>query len=121
MRPHSAKPSDPIRIQDETRIAEEIVSILPAGIVRECSPEKQTIRFSLRHEGLKLRTIVLSRRSLRKLLEDPARTVKVEYLQRDLLESATKRTEYRYPRLHIHLAPSLPRRFAIALPLASMA
>lgn len=106
---------------DETRIADEIVSVLPAGIVRQCSPEKQTIRYSLRAEGVKLQTIVLSRRSLRKLIGDPLRAVKIEYLQRDLLESATRRNEFRYPRLHIHLKPSLPRHFAMALPLVSMA
>jgi len=121
MRQHSAEKTGMPRTSDETRIAEEIVSILPAGITRECSPEKNTIRFSLRAEGLKLRTIVLSRKSLRRLIEDPARAVKVEYLQRDLLESATRRKEFRYPRLHIHIKPSMPRRFAMALPLVSMA
>ena len=101
---------------DESRIAEEIVSVLPAGIARACSPEKHTIRYTLRADGLKLRTIVFNRESLRRLIADPHRTVKVEYLQRDLLESAVNRKEFRYPRLHVHLKPSLPRRFAIALP-----
>jgi len=110
-----------IRKSEETRIAEEIVSILPAGVTRECSPEKNTIRFSLRAGGLKLRTVVLSRKSLRRLIDDPARSVKVEYLQRDLLESVTRRKEFRYPRVHFHLKASLPRRFSIALPLVSMA
>jgi hypothetical protein len=120
MRQHSAESTDTMKY-DETRLAEEIVSILPPGIARQCSPEKNTIRFSLRADGLKLRTIVFSRASLRKLIADPARTVKIEYLQRDILESATKRTDFRYPRLHIHLKPALPRRFSMALPLVSMA
>lgn len=104
---------------DETRIAEEIMSVFPEGIARACSPEKHNIRYSLRAEGMKLRTIVFSRASLRRLLDDPNRAVKVEYLQRDLLASATRRTEYRYPRLHVHV-PSLSRKFSFGLPLASM-
>ena len=121
MRQHSANATETITNYDETRMAEEIVSILPAGVVRQCSPEKTTIRYTLRADGLKLRTIVFSRASLRRLIEDPARAIKVEYLQRDLLDSATRRAEFRYPRLHVHLKAALPRRFSMALPLVSMA
>jgi hypothetical protein len=117
MRQSSAKANDTTTHYDENRMAGEIVSVLPAGVVRECSPEKQTIRYSLRAAGLKLRTIVFSRKSLRKLIQDPLRAVKVEYLQRDLLQSATRRSEFRYPRVHIHFRPSLP----VALPQVSMA
>jgi hypothetical protein len=90
---------------DETRIAEEIVGVLPSGIARECSAERDAIRYAVRADGMKLRTIVLSRRSLRRLIEDPARAVKIEYLQRDLLNAAGQRSEFRYPRplLHVHL------------------
>jgi hypothetical protein len=107
------------RLNDESRIAEEIVSVLPPGIARACSPEKHTIRYSLRAHGLKLKTIVFHRASLRRLLEDPARKVKVEYLQRDLLEAAQRRSEFRYPRLHVHLKPAFPQRFSVALPLVA--
>jgi hypothetical protein len=105
---------------DENRIAEEIVSVLPSGVARACSPEKDSIRYAVRAAGLRLRTIVFSRESLRRLLDDPARGVKVEYLQRDLLQAASRRAEFRYPRLHIHSVPVLPRRLAFRLPLASM-
>lgn len=84
---------------DESRIAEEIVSVLPAGVARACSPERNTIRYAVRGEGMKLKTIVLSRASLRRLMNDPAREVKIEYLKRDLIDSATRRGEFRYPRL----------------------
>lgn len=108
-------------MNDESRIAEEIVSVLPADIVRACSPEKHTIRYSVRADGMKLRTIVFNRESLRRLLDDPARAVKVEYLQRDLLQSAGRRSDFRYPRLHIHAAPFGPRRYApLGMPLASI-
>jgi hypothetical protein len=107
-------------MNDESRIADEIVSILPADIVRACSPEKHTIRYSVRAEGMKLKTVVFNRESLRRLLDDPDQAVKVEYLKRDLLESASRRKDFRYPRLHIHAIPVMPRRFALGLPAASM-
>ena len=84
---------------DETRVAEEIVSVLPAGsVARACPADRETIRFAVRNEGLKLTTVVLRRASLRRLLADAQRAVKVEYLQRDLLRSATRRAEFIYPR-----------------------
>jgi hypothetical protein len=100
---------------DETRIAEEIVNVLPAGIARELSPERDAIRYAVRAEGMRLRTIVLSRASLRRLIEDPARDVKVEYLRRDLKEAAAHRSEFRYPRLLLHAIRktfALPQQFA---------
>lgn len=120
MRQQSADATQTTR-NDEIRIAEEILGILPAGVARQCSPDRHTLRYSLRAEGLKLRTIVFNRASLRRLSSDPARAVKIEYLQRDLLESAARRSDYRYPRLHIHLKPSMPKRFSVSLPMVSMA
>ena len=89
---------------DESRIAEEIVSVLPAGVARACSPEKNTIRYTVRAAGMKLQTIVLSRASLRRLIDDPAREIKLEYLRRDLLLSASTRKEFSYPRFRIAAA-----------------
>jgi hypothetical protein len=108
------------KMNDETRIAEQIVSVLPAGVARACSPEKHTIRYAVRAEGLKLKTIVFNRASLRRLAADPARGIKIEYLQRDLEESASRRSEFRYPRLHIHATPVLPSRFHFGFPIASV-
>ena len=83
----------------EVQLAERIVSVLPAGsAMRICSDDRDTIRFAVRAAELKLRQVVLSRASLRRLLEDPAGAVKIEYLQRDLGRSARRRAEYRYPR-----------------------
>ena len=96
---------------DETRMAEEIVSILPAGVAREFSAERDAIRYAVRADGMRLRTIVLNRASLRRLIEDPARAVKVDYLQRDLMESAARRSEFRYPRPLMHIV-----RRAFAMP-----
>lgn len=87
---------------DETRMAEEIVSVLPSGVARELSAERDAIRYAVRADGMKLRTIVLKRASLRKLIEDPQRAVKVEYLQRDLLHAASHRKEFQYPRPLLH-------------------
>jgi hypothetical protein len=88
---------------DETRMAEEIVNVLPSGVAREFSAERDAIRYAVRADGMRLRTIVLSRASLRRLMDDPARAVKVEYLRRDLLDAAAHRSEFRYPRPLLHM------------------
>ncbi len=103
------------RKYDENEIAEEIVSVLPAGVARAFSAERNSIRFAVRDASLKLRTIVLKRDSLRKLADDPAGAIKIEYLKRDLLAAATQRCEFRYPRPVVHVSgtPAFPR-FAFA-------
>ncbi|HYI10090.1 MAG TPA: hypothetical protein VEK57_13605 [Thermoanaerobaculia bacterium] len=106
------------RKNDEIEIAEEIVGILPAGVAREFSSDRGSIRYAVRAEGMKLRTIVLSRRSLRKLIDDPLRAVKVEYLQRDLLNGAPFRSEFCYPRPVVHVQ-TLGRALPLVWPLAS--
>lgn len=91
----------PTTTAEETRIAEEIVSVLPAGsVARLLSDDRETIRYAVQSPLLKLRTVVFSRSSLAKLQNDPARAIKIEYLQRDLLRSASRRAEFRYPRLN---------------------
>jgi hypothetical protein len=82
---------------DETRLAEEIVSVLQPA-VRACTSERDIIRYAVRGKLLKLRSIILDRGALRRLLKDAAAAVKIEYLKRDLLRAAGLRSEYRYPR-----------------------
>lgn len=89
-------------ICDEVRIAEEIVNVLPAGIARELSSDREALRYRVRGEDLKLRTIDLRRSSLRRLAADPQRDVKIDYLRRELLRVAQQRAEYRYPRPALH-------------------
>jgi hypothetical protein len=89
---------DGMKTNEETRVAEEIVSVLPAGVARLCSDDRESIRYAVRGLGLKLRSVVFSRAALRTLLSDPVGKVKIEYLQRDLLRSAPRRAEYEYPR-----------------------
>jgi hypothetical protein len=86
-----------IKSMDETRLAEEIVSVLEPSVVRECSDDRDVIRFAVRGD-LKLRTVSFSRAALRRLLHDANGLVKVDYLKRDLLRTATQRSEFRYPR-----------------------
>ncbi len=86
---------------DETKLAQEIVAVLPPGsVARFCSDDAESIRFAVQVADLKLRSVVLSRSSLRRLLTDAARSIKIEYLQRDLMRSAVRRAEFRYPRLN---------------------
>ena len=104
-----------MRKVDETRIAEEIVSVLPAGtVVRVCSDDRQSILYAVRAEGCRLQSIVFSRKSLQRLAIDPACDVKVEYLRRDLAAAAAQRTEFRYPR--VSPTAGLMRRLANFLP-----
>jgi len=99
----SAKGNDMrTKSSEETRIAEEILSVLPAHVTRALPADRRTIRYAVRAKGLKLRTITFIRESLRRLAADPLRSVKVEYLQRDLLRNAGRRGDYRYPHLHLH-------------------
>lgn len=98
------------KTNDETRLAEEIVSILPAGsVVRVCSDDRQSIRFAVRAASLKLRTIVFHRASLRRLLADAASAVKLEYLRRDLLRNAETSAKFAYPRTVRQHAAAVPQ------------
>jgi hypothetical protein len=90
--------STAIKTMDETRLAEEIVRVLPDGAIRLCSSDREAIRYAVRSGDLKLRTIVLGRAALRRLLYDRNSIIKIEYLQRDLLLSAGARREFAYPR-----------------------
>jgi hypothetical protein len=98
----------------ELKMAEEIVSVLPAGSwTRLCSDERDVIRYVVRAPELALRSVILSRASLRRLMADPAGTVKVEYLQRELREAAPRRCEFRFPRT-VRRATAAPEAGATA-------
>lgn len=82
------------------RIAEEILSVLPEGsVARVCSDDRDSVSFTVSSVLLKLKAVTLDREALVRLHGDPARAVKIEYLQRDLLRSAIRRAEFRYPRI----------------------
>ena len=66
--------------------------------MRLCSEERDAIRYAVRAPELPIRSIVLGRASLRRLINDPTGTVKIEYLQRELRDAAEHRAEFRYPR-----------------------
>ena len=89
--------STAIKTMDETKLAEEIVSVLDASAARVCSDDRENVRFAVRGDT-KLRSIVLGRSALRRLLHDRDGAVKIEYLQRDLMRCAASRAEYIYPR-----------------------
>jgi hypothetical protein len=89
--------STAIKTMDDTTLAEEIVSVLDARVVRVCSDDRENLRYAIRGP-MRLRSIVLGRAALRRLLHDRDGAIKIEYLQRDLLRSAGQRGEYVYPR-----------------------
>ncbi len=100
---------------EETRLAEEIVGVLPQAMARVCSDDRESIRFVVRAAGLRLRLVTLSRAALRRLVTDPLRRVKIEYLQRDLIRTAPKRDEFVYPRRNRINPPALELRPAKAV------
>jgi len=105
--------STAIKSMDETMLADEIVSVLDAGAVRVCSDDRESIRYAVRDARLKLRSVVLSRAALRRLLFDRTGLIKIEYLQRDLLRTAETRSEFVYPRRSAVL-PTLERAVAVS-------
>ncbi len=72
--------------------------VLEATALRAYSEWGDAIRYTVRSAGLKVRSIIFSRESLNRLLRDPERAVKIEYLRRDLLRCAVRAVQYRYPR-----------------------
>jgi hypothetical protein len=99
---------------DETKLAEEIVGVVGPEIARVCSDDRETLRFAVRSAALKLRSIVLNRASLRRLLLDPLGEVKIAYLKRDLRRAALQRAEYVYPRRSALATPPEGPRLAAA-------
>lgn len=90
-----------MRIQRESAewAAATIVGVLSAVALRvDCATGCDTICYAVRSRSLKLRSIVLNRGSLRRLLTATNGLVKIEYLKRELLRSAAHRAEFRYPR-----------------------
>ena len=83
---------------DETKLAEEIVGVVGPEVARVCSDDRESLRFAVRSAAMKLRSIVLNRASLRRLLLDPLGEVKIAYLKRDLRRAAQQRAEYVFPR-----------------------
>src|SRR3954452_6917022 len=83
---------------DETKLADEIVQVLPEGAIRVCSADREAIRYAVRSRELKLRTIILGRHALRRLLHDPDGAVKVKSLNRALLRRPGPRNHSTYPR-----------------------
>ena len=81
-----------------TNTARMILGIVPSQIEVH-SEDSKTIKYLVQRAfGWQLATVVFSKQSLFKLANDPNRDVKIEYLRRDLLESAAYRKEYTYPR-----------------------
>lgn len=100
---------------DETKLAEEIVGVVGSEVVRVCSDDRESLRFLIRSAAMKLRSIVLNRASLRRLLLDPLGEVKIAYLKRDLRRAALQRAEYVFPRKSAiaSVTPEGPRLVAV--------
>jgi sugar-specific transcriptional regulator TrmB len=81
-----------------TEVARLILGVIPTQVEVQ-SEDKDVIRYRIRRGfGWKLSRVVFSKASLNKLARDPKRDIKIEYLRRDIVNTATQRNEYRYPR-----------------------
>lgn len=81
-----------------TDVARMILGAIPTQVEVQ-SEDREVIRYRVRRGfGWKLSAVIFSKASLLKLANDPKRDVKIEYLRRDILNSATQRLVYRYPR-----------------------
>ncbi len=84
--------------QDEPiRMMEEILSILRERNLQLVHADDGIISFRLHEEGWKLKSLTFSVPCLKTLARDPQREIKIEYLQRDILRAAARRTTYTYP------------------------
>src|SRR5436190_9262263 len=89
--------STAIGTMDDVKLAEEIVSVLDARVARVCSDDRESLHFAIRG-AMKLRSVILGRAALRRLLHDRDGAIKIEYLQRELIRSIDQRGEFVYPR-----------------------
>ncbi len=81
-----------------TEMARLILGVIPTQ-VEVHSEDRNVIRYRIRRGfGWKLSRVVFSKASLLALAKDPKRDVKIEYLRRDIMNTADRRTEYKYPR-----------------------
>ncbi len=81
------------------RLAQEIVSEMPAGSINRIEeyPDRIQFRTGSGHP-YRIERIVIGRESLEKLQTDPQRDVKIEYLKRELGRSVSTRRTWAYPR-----------------------
>ena len=80
------------------RLAGAIAGVLPSAVPVEGGMDSGAICYAVHSGSLRLRSIVLNRSALERLLTAANGVVKIEYLKRDLLRAAAHRVEYRYPR-----------------------
>jgi hypothetical protein len=80
----------------EMKVAEKVLEPLEH---EHWSEDDKFIRIRIRKgPGSRLASVIFSKLALRRLISDPNRDVKVEYLRRDIARQARWRREYRYPR-----------------------
>lgn len=81
-----------------TEVARQIVGVIPTQVEFH-SEDAKSIRYRVRRGfGWRLSSVVLDKQCLLRLASDPQREIKIEYLRREIVDSATHRREFRYPR-----------------------
>lgn len=88
------------RVSSDMTMAHDILgSWIEDGSAVFGGEDDEKVRFFIRHPGWKLSSVVLSKKALCNLDQDPERDVKIAYLQREILRASTLRVSYRYPRV----------------------
>ena len=81
-----------------TEVARQIIGVIPTEVELH-SEDARAIRYRVRRGfGWRLSLVVRDKQSLLRLASDPQREIKIEYLRREIVNSATYRREFRYPR-----------------------
>ena len=87
----------PVTVTEEMMMAEQIIAMLAPRSVQLLCDDGNLIAFVIQKDGWKLERVIFSRSALQKLLSDPQRRIKGEYLAHDIKRSAARRKSYVYP------------------------
>jgi hypothetical protein len=87
----------PMMQTDEMMIAEQLLRrIAPESGELVCHDDR-VVAFRVRKDGWRLSKLIFSKESLRKLVHDPLQRLKLDWLVRDIAQSAVRRQSYVYP------------------------
>lgn len=87
-----------MKVTIEFEVAAKILGVLPPDSVAFDRDDGRLLHYRIEGPASwRLRSVVFAKESLRRLVDDPAAEVKIDYLQRDLLRAAGSRRDFVYP------------------------
>ena len=88
---------DDVHLDECLDVAARIMEVLPFDRIELEEEDDETLRYTVFDPSWTLTSVVFLKKSLRRLASDPHRSIKIEYLRRDLLWSTTGRRSFVYP------------------------